>query len=785
MAKKRKSDNSADKPKIKIGSKKDKSEAKRAKREAAAAADSDGAGGDSDDEISLASGGAHPPEMELPSKEILNRLLDRIEAQLPKDDHVKYDSRARKLDWKKIEWEECAADDCRKLWFHIQDKIRRFRILHELIPDARTWVAHPWTNFYKSKDHNRHPDMPKKPLSMYMLFYSEMREEILKTDPSMSMPEVAKACSEKYQKLSDKKKNRYKQRCDEMRKEYEAKMEEFYRNHPDLKPVKGEKGKNKSASSANSMLQQQQQQQQQMMMNNRGLMTSPKGPPTAAAAAAMPQFAQLNQPQPPQTVVATMTAPAQMAAAPIQMEVALPTQHYQQQPPQQQMVNIKPEEFAGLQPQQVVNAYPNAPERPPKPFELYFKSVVDDHMNDPGFDRQSTAEKCRNEWKNMKVKKKAKWIRRAADAFREYELRVEEFTEQNPGYIPPHDKKNFLTQEDQKILDKHMGRPEKPPSSAYSLFSKEMLNHPEIKKFPSKERMSHISEQWKHIDQGRKDAYQAQVNESMTIYRQQYEEWFDGLNEEERKAETARMNTSKSKPKNAQAAQNAALKKQQQQQQQQLQQQLQQQQQHQQQQQQQLMFQQQQQPQAIPIYSIHPVPQQGQQMQPQQIIQIQQPPQMQTIQPQIQLQPQLPQQPQPPPQAMRRDVNALRAAILKREPVEPPRSPKQLYISEYLSKSRKKKNTPADAKEAWKALDKKDKKKWAEKLEPQRQKYIEAYTVFVRGLDKEELELYTELKRKRDEEEEEAKRQNDSSDSDDSDSSESESESAESESESD
>ena len=32
-----------------------------------------------------------------------------------------------------------------------------------------------------------------------------------------------------------------------------------------------------------------------------------------------------------------------------------------------------------------------------------------------------------------------------------------------------------------------MGRPEKPPSSAYSLFSKEMLNNVEIKKFPSKE----------------------------------------------------------------------------------------------------------------------------------------------------------------------------------------------------------------------------------------------------------------------------------------------------------
>jgi hypothetical protein len=32
-------------------------------------------------------------ESAMPSKEILCKLLDRIEAQLPKEDHVKYDSR--------------------------------------------------------------------------------------------------------------------------------------------------------------------------------------------------------------------------------------------------------------------------------------------------------------------------------------------------------------------------------------------------------------------------------------------------------------------------------------------------------------------------------------------------------------------------------------------------------------------------------------------------------------------------------------------------------------------
>ena len=118
--------------------------------------------------------------------------------------------------------------------------------------------------------------MPKKPLSMYMLYYSEKREEILAEQPKLSMPEVAKICSEQYQKLSDKKKaryakyvlnfhpfeinylernrrthinwsnllmSRYKQRCDEMRRQYEQRLANFYEEHPTLRPVKPEKAK--------------------------------------------------------------------------------------------------------------------------------------------------------------------------------------------------------------------------------------------------------------------------------------------------------------------------------------------------------------------------------------------------------------------------------------------------------------------------------------------------------------------------------------------------------------
>ena len=171
----------------------------------------------------------------------------------------------------------------------------------------------------------------------------------------------------------------------------------------------------------------------------------------------------------------------------------LPQQHFQQQTPQQQQ-------------QQINAAYPAAPEKPAKPFDLYFKNQMDTHAGDSNFDRQSYAEQCRQEWKTMKLKKKAKWIKKANDNYREYEEKISEFMAQNPGYVRPQHK-NFLTQDDQRILDKFMGRPEKPPSSAYSLFSKEMLNNVEIKKFPSKERMAQISEKWKLLPQEQKDKY--------------------------------------------------------------------------------------------------------------------------------------------------------------------------------------------------------------------------------------------------------------------------------------
>jgi upstream-binding transcription factor len=246
--------------------------------------------------------------------------------------------------------------------------------------------------------------MPKKPLSMYMLYYSERREDIQKDHPHLSMPDVAKICSDEYQKLSEKKKARYKSRCDDMRKEYDERLESFYASFPNMRPIKTEK-------------------------------------------AAKSHLHRTNM-------------------------------------------------VRSAEPEKPVILLPGAPQKPGKPFDLYFQQL--ETTPETGTERGVMLERARQDWRDMKVKKKAKWIRKAMKEFREYEEKVVDFKAKHPEFNPP-SVKSFLTQEEQKILDKYMGRPEKPPSSAYSLFSKEMLNTEFIKQFPSKERMSHISEAWKKV----------------------------------------------------------------------------------------------------------------------------------------------------------------------------------------------------------------------------------------------------------------------------------------------
>ena len=40
---------------------------------------------------------------------------------------------------------------CKEMWGRIQKRLRRFRLLREVLEDAKLWVSKPWTNFYRSQ----------------------------------------------------------------------------------------------------------------------------------------------------------------------------------------------------------------------------------------------------------------------------------------------------------------------------------------------------------------------------------------------------------------------------------------------------------------------------------------------------------------------------------------------------------------------------------------------------------------------------------------------------------
>jgi len=86
-----------------------------------------------------------------------------------------------------ITFGEYTEEECKSMWQKVSNRLRRYRLLKELLEDAKEWVEHPWTNFYRSQKTNRHPDMPKRPLSTYMMFYMEKKDKVAKEHPELEM----------------------------------------------------------------------------------------------------------------------------------------------------------------------------------------------------------------------------------------------------------------------------------------------------------------------------------------------------------------------------------------------------------------------------------------------------------------------------------------------------------------------------------------------------------------------------------------------------------------------
>jgi len=165
-------------------------------------------------------------------------LFQRIQKALPADDSMKYESRLNHIDWETVAFDNYSSEDCKKRWHYVQTHLRRYRLLTELVVDAMSWRLRPWTNFNASRKAQTHPEHPKKPLSAYLIFYMDKKNEVMISQPGLAMIDMSKVIAKMYSTLSDKKKSKYTELAKKEKEQYEIKLKKFLQDHPDYVPLK-------------------------------------------------------------------------------------------------------------------------------------------------------------------------------------------------------------------------------------------------------------------------------------------------------------------------------------------------------------------------------------------------------------------------------------------------------------------------------------------------------------------------------------------------------------------
>ncbi|KAL0267845.1 UNVERIFIED_CONTAM: hypothetical protein PYX00_009999 [Menopon gallinae] len=373
-------------------------------------------------------------------KEDINELISRMERQIPEGDTQKFDYRASRLDWDKIAFADYSKEDCVEMWNQISKKIRRYRILSEMLTDAKEWAKKPWTNFYRGSKKNRHPDMPMKPLSAYMLYYLEQKDKVISENKGVDLMQVSRIITKMYKNLDEKERQRYAQRAALEKQNFDEKISEFYREHPECEP------------------------QTQAKSTTRDLVKGPR--------------------------------------------------------------------------------------KPCGPFKLFFQNELKNHAVDGAVDRKALEESAREKWKNFSDKKKAEWINMSLEDASRYEKELKAYRQKNPNYVVPNYNKSVLSKEERLIMERLSGKPVKPPNSAYSLFSRYMLQSDnDVKSKAPKLRMAEISKKWKEISASEKFRYEEKVKELQRDYKAKLQNYLQRLTPEERERELEFVRKQKRKKK--------------------------------------------------------------------------------------------------------------------------------------------------------------------------------------------------------------------------------------------
>nr|XP_023013556.1 nucleolar transcription factor 1-A-like [Leptinotarsa decemlineata] len=175
-------------------------------------------------------------------EEDMQELMNRMELCIPENDYKPFTKMIEELEWDSVAFKNYSVDDCKNTWSFIQKKIRKYRLLREMLVDAKEWITMPKSK-KKSAKASRHPDMPRRPLSVYLIYYLKKREALQAENPGMDATELAKICSAEFKILPPEKKEKYEKLAQKNKEEYEQKLKEFYLLHPEEKQAKASRAK--------------------------------------------------------------------------------------------------------------------------------------------------------------------------------------------------------------------------------------------------------------------------------------------------------------------------------------------------------------------------------------------------------------------------------------------------------------------------------------------------------------------------------------------------------------
>uniref|UniRef100_T1JB35 HMG box domain-containing protein n=1 Tax=Strigamia maritima TaxID=126957 RepID=T1JB35_STRMM len=174
----------------------------------------------------------------------------------------------------------------------------------------------------------------------------------------------------------------------------------------------------------------------------------------------------------------------------------------------------------------------NGPLKPQTSLQLFLADKMSKHLNEAGTNKKDIEEKYKNQWKNLSNSKKVRWIKKAMLDEERYVAEFAEYRLSHPDF-KPEPKKSAITKAEKEIKDKFDGKPDRPPNSGYSLYSKIMLK--ELKDIPSKEKMGEISRRWKELSDKERQSYAKQATEAINRYQADYKQYVANLTEDERK----------------------------------------------------------------------------------------------------------------------------------------------------------------------------------------------------------------------------------------------------------